>query len=112
LKERRTPIIGDEAYGNGDWNKKIARSDSVRRPLLHAYETEFTHPFTRKQVLIRAPVPDDMSRVLRKLTVADAPLLDAHTSLLTCTTEVRGREPGEKGKGYVPSDRLRMQEVS
>ena len=22
LKERRTPIAGDEAYGNSDWNKK------------------------------------------------------------------------------------------
>lgn len=46
LKERRTPIAGDEAYGTAEWNKKLARSDNIHRPLLHAYETEFTHPFT------------------------------------------------------------------
>lgn len=46
LKERRTPIAGDEAYGTAEWNKKLARSDDIHRPLLHAYETEFIHPFT------------------------------------------------------------------
>lgn len=51
LKERRTPIAGDEAYGTAEWNKKLARSDNIHRPLLHAYETEFTHPFTGTTVL-------------------------------------------------------------
>ena len=50
LKERRTPIAGDEAYGTAEWNKKLARSDNIHRPLLHAYETEFTHPFTGQSI--------------------------------------------------------------
>jgi 23S rRNA pseudouridine1911/1915/1917 synthase len=46
LKNRRTPILGDEDYGNREWNNKIFRSDKINRPLLHAYETEFEHPYT------------------------------------------------------------------
>ena len=88
LKERRTPIIGDEAYGSLEWNKKLLRSDSVRRPLLHAYETEFIHPFTGESIIIRAPVPEDMSNVLQRLTVEQEPLLDIDTHLLRGSTEV------------------------
>jgi len=108
LKERRTPIAGDEAYGNADWNKRLGRSDSIQRPLLHAYETEFTHPFTGKKVLLRAPVPTDMANLMFKLTPATEPILDKRTCLLVGTTEVKGREPGENlGAGnFVPSDRL------
>jgi 23S rRNA pseudouridine1911/1915/1917 synthase len=52
LKHRRTPILGDEDYGNREWNNKIFRSDKINRPLLHAYETEFEHPFTGAYMLI------------------------------------------------------------
>jgi 23S rRNA pseudouridine1911/1915/1917 synthase len=113
LKERRTPIVGDEAYGSMEWNKKLLRSDGVRRPLLHAYETEFVHPFTGKTILIRAPVPADMSGVLRRLTVENEPLLDATTNLLKGTTEVEGVEAGDRRggmKGFVPSDRLVLED--
>lgn len=108
LKERRTPIAGDEAYGNPEWNRKLARSDAVFRPLLHAYETVIEHPFTGKQLVIRAPLPKDFSDILRKLSPAD-PLLDAH-SLLTVPTDVAGKGPGEQGKGFVPMDRLVLKE--
>ena len=110
LKERRTPIAGDEAYGTAEWNKKLARSDNIHRPLLHAYETEFTHPFTGQSITIRAPIPSDMANLLKKLTVAKDPLLDVNTSLLIGPTDVRGKDAGEKGKGFVPSDRLVLEE--
>ena len=48
LQHRRTPILGDETYGNLDWNKKANLAHGIDRPLLHAYETEFIHPFTGK----------------------------------------------------------------
>ena len=111
LKERRTPIIGDEAYGSAEWNKLLLRADGVRRPLLHAHETEFIHPFTNEKIIIRAPVPSDMAKVLSKLTVENKPLLDKETSLLIGSTEVRGREAGEKDRiGFVPSDRVIQKE--
>jgi len=110
LKERRTPIAGDEAYGNSEWNKKLARSDQIQRPLLHAYETEITHPFTGKQIIFRAPLPDDMSKLMQKLTSASSPVLDPETNLLIGSTVVKGKGPGEKGGGFVPEDRLRYEE--
>ena len=50
-----------------------------------------------------------MGGVIAKLTVANE-IFDPSTSLLTCDTEVRGRGPGEKGGGFVPLDRLIMEE--
>jgi len=107
LKERRTPIVGDEAYGNKDWNKKISRSNQVNRPLLHAYETVFTHPFTNEKIILNAPIPNDITNVMIKLTTPMMPLIN-DKSLLIGTTEVKGREPGEKiqSSGYVAIDRI------
>ena len=111
LKERRTPIVGDEAYGNKDWNKKLLRSNQIHRPLLHAYETVFTHPFTNEQVILRAPIPRDISNLMAKLTAPTIPLINEE-ALLIGSTEVRGREPGEKlqSSGYVAMDRIQYQE--
>lgn len=53
-----------------------------------------------------------MANLLKKLTVAKDPLLDVNTSLLMGSTDVRGKDAGEKGKGFVPSDRLVLEEVS
>lgn len=111
LKERRTPIVGDEAYGNKDWNKKISRSSQVNRPLLHAYETVFTHPFTNEKIILNAPIPHDITNVMIKLTTPIMPLINEN-SLLIGSTEVKGREPGEKlqGSGYVAIDRITYEE--
>lgn len=57
-------------------------------------------------------MPPDMANLLKKLTVAKDPLLDVATSLLVGSTDVRGKDAGEKGKGFVPSDRLVLEEVS
>lgn len=112
LKHRRTPIAGDEAYGNNEWNKKLARSDKVHRPLLHAYETVFVHPFTGETVRIRAPVPADMRRVMEKLKESvDDHLVDEETGLLLGDTWVESRPGGQRGLGFVPMDRLVMKEV-
>ena len=55
LKHRRTPILGDETYGNIDWNRKFSREMKKEpisnRPLLHAYEVEFIHPFTGESMI-------------------------------------------------------------
>ena len=60
MKERGTPVVGDSAYGNADWNRKLSHTGEVNYPLLHSYETEFIHPFSRERIIIRAPVPPDM----------------------------------------------------
>lgn len=43
------PIVGDPKYG------VLARG--VNRPLLHAMRVSFTHPRTRRQIVIEAPIP-------------------------------------------------------
>ena len=110
LKHRRTPVAGDEAYGNSDWNNKLALSDGIHRPLLHAYETEFAHPITGEQLLIRAPVPSDMYSLLLKISSSTSPLVDPSTHLLTGSTAVEGKAPGEVKGGFIPSDRLVFKE--
>ena len=40
LQHRRTPILGDDAYGSEDWNRRYLRSHGIRRPLLHAYQVK------------------------------------------------------------------------
>jgi hypothetical protein len=48
-----------------------------------------------------------MANIVSKLSPA---LLDETTNLLTCSTEVLGKLPGEAGRGFVPSDRLIMED--
>jgi hypothetical protein len=123
LKERRTPILGDDVYGNMDWNKKF----EIDRPLLHAYETQFIHPLRKKSLQLVAPVPDDMNvlikRILKnRITPVHGSFYDSRKRVLVQTTEVRGKEvpiatrqvqggtPIFIPKMYVPSDRLTVHE--
>ena len=97
----------------------------VDRPLLHAYEIEFEHPFTGQTVLVQAPVPEDMTRPIRRTTMrrSESPTkakaavecdeesisLIGSDGRLQIDTEVPGYTFGpsvEDKKGYVPSDRL------
>jgi len=51
------PVVGDETYG------KRAKH-LCDRPLLHAYRIAFLHPVSGSQVVIEAPVPDDMEKFI------------------------------------------------
>ena len=112
MKHRRTPVVGDATYGSIDWNTKLQRTYGVSRPLLHAYETTFIHPFTQEKIVLCAPVPSDMQRVMQSVSTGlPAPLVDTATGYLTCPIEVRGKSAGEKPGGFVPLDRLAFKEV-
>lgn len=50
------PIIGDFLYGG--------ESDLISRQALHAYEVSFIHPITKKTLVIRSKLPEDMSKIL------------------------------------------------
>lgn len=108
LKARRTPVAGDEDYGNKDWNKKLARMYGVNRPLLHAYETEITHPYTNKQLIFRAPLPTDISSIINKLVIPyhSSTLLDEDSKFLTGSTDVKGKLFQDDSVKFVPMDRL------
>lgn len=128
LKDRRTPILGDEVYGNHDWNKQYYKLHKVQRPLLHAYETRFLHPITQKPVKLIAPLPPDIAEVVdaiskKLVTPATTELqrgsfFDVNKRVLLCDTKVDGqafsKSPGgtpiNSERVYVPSDRLKLEE--
>lgn len=64
---RRTPVLGDDVYGNKDWNRRLQQSTGMTRPLLHAHTLEFTHPATKELVSLEAPLPPDVEAVVRKI---------------------------------------------
>lgn len=63
LQDRTTPVYGDDVYGLTDWNKRLAKSQQIQRPLLHAFRLEINHPVTGKKMIFRAPMADDMMKV-------------------------------------------------
>jgi len=53
------PLVGDHTYGNP--------SGKIARVALHAARLGFTHPHTKAPVRVESPMPDDMTRLLRRL---------------------------------------------
>ena len=51
------PILGDRVYGSED--------ASIARQALHAWRVALPHPVTRQLLDLEAPLPDDVSRVIR-----------------------------------------------
>jgi hypothetical protein len=125
LKDRRTPALGDDVYGNADWNTRYRRTDAVRRPLLHAYEVAFQHPMEHEgtPVVARAPIPNDMASLINKIAetkyayrrgIAEGvPVVDGVTGLLNCNIDVfdttaRGA-PAARRPRHAPIDSLRVE---
>lgn len=67
LQDRHTPIYGDDVYGLSDWNKKLANSHRIERPLLHAHRLELDHPITGERMAFLAPLEDDMMTVAKAI---------------------------------------------
>lgn len=67
LQHRRTPILGDDVYGNKDWNRRLQQSTGLTRPLLHAHSLEFKHPSTGELISVVAPLPVDIEAVVRRI---------------------------------------------
>lgn len=56
LKESGHPIIGDDKYGNG--------VNPIKRLGLHAYLLSFQHPFTKKKMVFKAPIPGEFTELM------------------------------------------------
>lgn len=67
MAEIGCPLVGDALYGN-DKEKKSDESvfacDKAEgeRAALHAYKLRFCHPFTEKEIVLTAPIPEDMKK--------------------------------------------------
>ncbi len=56
MKSIGTPVLGDGTYGNTQENQKF----KADRQLLHARLIRLRHPITGQQLVIEAPIPEDM----------------------------------------------------
>ena len=57
MKSLNHPILGDATYGNS--------TDGIARQMLHAYRLKFTHPISKKDMVVTAPIPEDFKRALK-----------------------------------------------
>lgn len=64
LRSVGTPILGDCLYGNAALNKKWGAS----RHLLHAYRLRFQHPIRQVEIVLKAPIPQDMESFIQQIT--------------------------------------------
>ena len=55
------PVLGDDKYGDFEFNRALARQ-GVKRLFLHARRLAFKHPVEDKRVVLESPLPDDMLR--------------------------------------------------
>ncbi|MEX0962088.1 MAG: RluA family pseudouridine synthase [Simkaniaceae bacterium] len=60
LKAVNTPLLGDSLYGVQKYN--------AIRPLLHASELQFNHPFTKEALSLSAPIPSDLRHWIKILS--------------------------------------------
>lgn len=75
------PVVGDKLYGMSEEKYLTWRSDPARfagtlefhRQALHCGELSFTHPHTGAPSTIRAPMPDDMKRLIETIKITGIP---------------------------------------
>lgn len=59
------PIVADSRYGNAESNKELKKK-GYKRLFLHAEQLQFTHPLTKKVMNFKAPLPQELERLLLK----------------------------------------------
>jgi len=60
------PIVGDDKYGDFNFNKQVARS-KLKRMFLHASSIEFMHPVNEELLKIEAPLPKELATFLAQI---------------------------------------------
>lgn len=63
FSEAGYPLIGDTIYGK---RSKVA-ANLIQRPALHAWKLGFTHPTNGDWIIFKAPLPEDINQLLKKL---------------------------------------------
>jgi 23S rRNA pseudouridine955/2504/2580 synthase len=62
----KKPIAGDDKYGDEAFNQEM-KTLGLKRLFLHAEELRFLHPVTESTLAVRAPLGDDLTKILEKL---------------------------------------------
>ncbi|MCR5537073.1 MAG: 23S rRNA pseudouridine(955/2504/2580) synthase RluC [Succinivibrio sp.] len=61
------PVLGDDKYGDKDFNELMRKECGLRRMFLHAYRINFNHPETGAVMKLEAPLPEELLLVLEAL---------------------------------------------
>ena len=61
------PVVGDNLYGDKEFNKQFKRKYGLKRFFLHCEEISFFDPWEMKKVRFKSPLPEDLSKVLSLL---------------------------------------------
>jgi 23S rRNA pseudouridine1911/1915/1917 synthase len=67
LAEAGAPLCGESVYDRPLHGKPTPDASGSKRVALHAATLGFDHPATRKRLVWRSAVPDDFSRLLKRL---------------------------------------------
>jgi len=60
------PIAGDDKYGDFSLNRELQKR-GLKRMFLHAYKITITHPLSGEQLVLEAPLPNDLEIFLQRL---------------------------------------------
>ena len=69
----RHPIVGDANHGDGHHNRLFRRLFGCHRLLLHASRLAVPHPATGDPLVIEAPLPEELLRLVEALGLQRAP---------------------------------------
>jgi 23S rRNA pseudouridine955/2504/2580 synthase len=58
------PVLGDRTYGDRRRNAEARTRHGLWRQFLHASRVELEHPVTGKRLVVEAPLPEELLRVL------------------------------------------------
>ena len=61
-----SPVLGDNKYGDETANRQL-RALGLKRMFLHAHQISFRWPGEKRQMMIEAPLPEELQAVLSKL---------------------------------------------
>jgi len=64
---RKSPIAGDDVYGNFALNRELRKAAGLKRLFLHAAELEIENPETREMLRIKAYLPEALEAILKNL---------------------------------------------
>lgn len=68
LQSVKAPILGDKLYSPSQMEENI----NTKRQMLHARALSFVHPFTNQLIQLIAPLPEDMSETISKLSLGES----------------------------------------
>lgn len=63
MKHMSHHILGDTKYGRGEHNKFIREQFDCHRLLLHAAELHIKHPYSEKELILKAPLDETFNSI-------------------------------------------------